>query len=74
MTNKIPHDMPGGDRSDFCPGCGQYLILEDCTPTKCNATHEPDSYEDHPPGYDPKNNMSYADFCDQIEQERRHDH
>ena len=40
MTNQIPFDMPGGDRSNFCLVCGQYLILEDCTPEKCNSRGE----------------------------------
>lgn len=41
MTDQMPkHDMPGGDRSDFCPVCNQPYFLEDCTPGKCNSRGE----------------------------------
>ena len=40
MTDQIPHDMPGGDRSEFCPTCDQPYFLEDCTAEQCNASGE----------------------------------
>ncbi len=40
MTDQIPHDMPGGDRSEFCSECGQPYFLEDCTKTQCNSQGE----------------------------------
>ena len=40
MTDQIPHDMPGGDRSEFCPECGQLPILEGCKVEKGNAAGE----------------------------------
>ena len=40
MTNKIPHDMPGGDRSEFCPVCKQHYACANCTETQCNFRGE----------------------------------
>ncbi len=54
MTNQIPHDMPGGDRSEFCPVCGQHFACAECTADTCNALNETSHYvdlEDDEPGH-----------------------
>ena len=42
-TNGPPFDE---DRSVFCPECGQYMCLEDCTPEKCNSREYRNGRED----------------------------
>jgi len=74
MTDKeLVKHLRSLDNSTRCSGCGQFLFLEDCTPEQCNAFHESDSYEDHPPGYNHNNRLTWHDFSEQIVRERRDD-